>query len=205
MTLDGKIATRTGDSKWISTAASRRLVHEMRGRMDAILVGIGTALADDPQLTARPHGPRVATRVVLDSRGRLPLSSLLARTAREVPTLVVVLGGSERVDQLRANGCEVLELPGVEGRPSVTELLAELGRRRMTNLLVEGGAGVLGSLLDARLVDEVHVFVAPKLVGGVGLSPVGGHGVDRIGEALELAGWEIEGLDGNVYFHGLIK
>src|SRR3954451_1208374 len=88
MTLDGKICTRTGDSKWISNEASRRRVHELRGRVDAILVGVGTALADDPQLTARPRGPRTATRIVLDSRGRLPPTSLLAATARIVPTLV---------------------------------------------------------------------------------------------------------------------
>src|SRR5205823_3601677 len=87
--LDGKIATRTGDSQWISNAGSRSRVHELRGRMDAILVGIGTALADDPVLTARPPGPRTPTRIILDSQGRLPLASRLVQTARETPTVVV--------------------------------------------------------------------------------------------------------------------
>jgi len=107
MTLDGKIATRTGDSKWISNEASRHRVHALRGRMDAILVGIGTALADDPQLTARPPGPRTPARIVLDSHGRLPPTSLLAQTARTTPVLVVTAGGPEqgRAQELRGLVC----------------------------------------------------------------------------------------------------
>ena len=180
MTLDGKIATRRGDSKWISNDASRRLVHQCGGRMDAIVVGIGTALADDPRLTARPPGPRTATRIVLDNRGRLPLDSVLVRTAREVPTLVVTTAGEDTLSAsaLRERGCEVLPLPAEPGRLKIDALLTELGRRRMTNLLVEGGAGVHGNFLDAGAVDEVHVFIAPRLAGGAtALTPVGGRGV----------------------------
>src|SRR5262249_5239908 len=150
MTLDGKIATRTGDSQWISNEASRRLVHALRGRMNAVIVGIGTALADDPQLTARPPGPRTATRVILDSRARLPLTGRLARTARETPVLVATgpEADSRRVEELRGAGCEVFSLPAEEGLPSVPALLDALGARRMTNVLVEGGSAVLGSFLD---------------------------------------------------------
>src|SRR5204862_1918231 len=110
MTLDGKIATRTGDSKWVSGGASRRIVHELRGRMDAVVVGIGTALADDPLLTARPPGPRRAVRVVLDGAARLPLTSQLARTAREVPVCVAVTdrAPADRRGALAGSGCEVL-------------------------------------------------------------------------------------------------
>src|SRR5262249_13954729 len=145
MTLDGKIATRQGDSRWISGEVSRRRVHDLRGRMDAILVGIGTVLADDPLLTARPPGPRIATRVVLDSRGRVSESSQLVATTRQAPVLVVV---ADRTDansfqKLQSAGCEVLRLPAAGGRVSIAALLNELGRRRMTNLLVEGGAEVL--------------------------------------------------------------
>src|SRR5579885_619836 len=196
MTLDGKIATRTGDSRWVSNEASRRRVHELRGRMDAVLVGVGTVLADDPLLTARPPGPRTAARVVLDSRGRTPPGCRLAATARDVPTLVVTAGAEPAA--LRAAGCEGLALAG-GGRPSADALLAELGRRRMTNVLVEGGAEVLGSFLDARAIDEVHVFVAPKLAGGrEALTPVGGRGVERIAEALPLAEWRVEVIEGDV-------
>jgi diaminohydroxyphosphoribosylaminopyrimidine deaminase/5-amino-6-(5-phosphoribosylamino)uracil reductase len=199
MTLDGKIATRSGDSKWISNEASRRRVHELRGRVDAVVVGVGTALADDPLLTARPPGPRTAARVVLDSRGRTPPTCRLVRTARETPTLVVTAGAPS--PDLQALGCEVLPLGGQQ--PAVAALLDELGRRRMTNVLVEGGSGVLGSFLDAGEIDEVHVFIAPRLAGGAeALTAVGGCGVERIAEALALAGWRVEGIDGDVYLHG---
>jgi diaminohydroxyphosphoribosylaminopyrimidine deaminase/5-amino-6-(5-phosphoribosylamino)uracil reductase len=205
MTLDGKIATRAGNSKWISNEASRRRSHELRGRMDAVIVGIGTALADDPRLTARPPGPRTAVRVILDSQCRLPAESVLAKTAREAPTLVAATAGAppERVAALRALGCEVLTPPAADGRTDVKALLAELGRRRMTNVLLEGGAGVLGAFLDAGVIDEVHVFVAPLLAGGAGArTPVGGRGVEKIAEALRLAETRVEVIDGDVLIHG---
>jgi diaminohydroxyphosphoribosylaminopyrimidine deaminase/5-amino-6-(5-phosphoribosylamino)uracil reductase len=205
MTLDGKIATRTGNSKWISGPASRRHVHELRGRMDAILVGIGTALADDPLLTARPPGPRIAARIVLDSRARLPPEGQLVRTVAEAPVLVATAAGraDERAGRLKELGCEVLALPANGDRPSVSALLQELGRRRLTNLLVEGGAEVLGSFLDADLIDEVHAFVAPCLVGGAAAkAPVGGRGRELIRDALLLARWQTEPVEGDVYLHG---
>jgi diaminohydroxyphosphoribosylaminopyrimidine deaminase/5-amino-6-(5-phosphoribosylamino)uracil reductase len=205
MTLDGKTATRTGDSKWISNRASRHRTHELRGRMDAILIGVGTALADDPLLTSRPPGPRTATRVVLDSAARLPTSSQLAQTAREVPTLIATAGDppAERAAGLRALGCELIDLPPVEQRPAVLSLLDELGRRRMTNVLVEGGAAVLGSFFDAGAIDEVHVFIAPRLVGGASArTPVAGRGVERLAEALALAEWRVEQVEGDLLVHG---
>jgi diaminohydroxyphosphoribosylaminopyrimidine deaminase/5-amino-6-(5-phosphoribosylamino)uracil reductase len=205
MTLDGKIATRSGDSKWISGEASRRRVHEQRGRVDAVIVGIETALADDPLLTARPSGPRTPTRVVLDSRLRLPIASRLVRTAREAPTLVATAekADPERAVALEACGVEVLHLPSPGGRPEITALLYELGRRRFTNVIIEGGGGILGAFLDARAIDEFHVFVAPKLVGGeAALSPVAGRGATTIAEALSLAEWDVERVGDDVLLHG---
>jgi diaminohydroxyphosphoribosylaminopyrimidine deaminase/5-amino-6-(5-phosphoribosylamino)uracil reductase len=202
MTLDGKIATRSGDSKWISNEASRRRVHELRGRMDALIVGIGTVLTDDPLLTARPPGPRTALRTILDSQGRLPATCQLARTARQTPTLIAVVF-SEREDELKSLGCEVLKLPTSEGRPAILALLDELGRRRMTNVLVEGGAAVLGSFLDARAIDEVHVYIAPRLAGGAAArTPIAGAGVERIADALALTQWRMEPIAGDVLLHG---
>jgi len=203
MTLDGKIATKSGDSRWISNEASRRRVHAMRGCMDGILVGIGTALADDPLLTARPPGPRVACRVILDSKARLPVTSQLVRTAREIPTLIVTTAPAlSACAELRAAGCEVLELPGDPGRPELAKLLDELGRRRWTNLLVEGGAAVLGRFFDRDLVDEIHLFIGPKLVGA-GKDAVMGRGRDAI---QQCGGWiteSIENIDGDVYVHAV--
>jgi diaminohydroxyphosphoribosylaminopyrimidine deaminase/5-amino-6-(5-phosphoribosylamino)uracil reductase len=169
MTLDGKTAVASGDSRWISSESSRRMVHELRGRMDAIVVGIGTVEADDPHLTVRPPGLRCPVRIVLDSEARLSVLSNLARTAREVPVLVAVTDRASlsRRDALERLGCEVVELVGSSsGSVSVSRLLEELGRRGMTNVLVEGGGRVLGSFLDAGQVDAVEVFIAPILEGG---------------------------------------
>ena len=202
MTLDGKICSRTGDSKWISNDAARRRVHELRGRMDAILVGIGTALADDPLLTARPPGPRTPTRIVLDSHARLPLTSQLVTTAREHPCMVVTLGDNAGVAALQSAGCEVLSLGQAGCSLPIPLLLDVLGKRRMTNILVEGGAAILGSFFDARAVDEIWAFVAPTIVGGSGKSPVGGAGAATLTEALALADWHVETVDNNVLLHG---
>jgi diaminohydroxyphosphoribosylaminopyrimidine deaminase/5-amino-6-(5-phosphoribosylamino)uracil reductase len=132
---------------------------------------------------------------VLDHHGRTPPTAQLARTARETPTWVVTAG--EPAPQLGALGCEVHSLPDVGA------LLDEMGRRRMTNILVEGGAGVLGSFLDAGEIDEVHVFIAPRLAGGVeARSPIAGAGVERIAEAMALAEWQVEMIEGDVFLHG---
>jgi diaminohydroxyphosphoribosylaminopyrimidine deaminase/5-amino-6-(5-phosphoribosylamino)uracil reductase len=205
MTLDGKLATRSGDSRWISNEASRCRVHDLRGRMDAIIAGIGTVLADNPQLTARPPGPRIATRIILDSQGRINDDAILVQTARLTPTIIAA---TERLSQpkraeLQAHGCEVLILPDDRGRVSVDALLAELGRRRFTNVLVEGGSGVFGAFLDAAAIDEFHVFIAPRLVGGaMATSAIGGDGVQIMTGALQLSEWTYEGIDGDLYVHG---
>ena len=206
MTLDGKTAASSGDSRWITGPRSRGMVHEVRGRMDAILVGIGTALADDPMLDARPPGPRVAARVVLDNSARLPTVGRLARTARDVPVWVAVNDRAPSVRRLdlEALGCEILEFPGSETVP-IVGLLEELGRRGVTNLLVEGGGTVLGTFLDARAVDEVDVFLAPIIEGGSHrFSPARGTGFSTMAEALRLDRHEVSVIDGDVRLRGLV-
>ncbi len=204
MTLDGKLATRTGDSKWISGEVSRRTVHDLRGRVDAILVGRGTVVTDDPLLTARPPGPRIPARVVLTRSGELPDRCQLRATAREFPVIVWTAAGNEpKLAGWAADGCEVIPLPTGDAGLSVDAVLAELGRRRMTHVLVEGGAAIHGAFLDARAADEFHVFVAPKLSGGAaGLTPVGGNGVARMSESLPLAGFTATPSGEDVYLHG---
>jgi diaminohydroxyphosphoribosylaminopyrimidine deaminase / 5-amino-6-(5-phosphoribosylamino)uracil reductase len=201
MTLDGKLATRAGDSKWISGEASRTIVHELRGRMDAIIVGACTVRADNPLLTARPPGPRTPTRIVLSTKSELPDGCQLVQSTADAPVLIA---NGDLSATGRDNNVELLSLPKINGRPSVAALIAELGRRRMTNVLVEGGAEVFGSFLDAGLVDEVHVFIAPILAGGRNaLSPVGGVGAERIASALRLAEWNVQAVDGDIYLHGI--
>ncbi|MFV1965109.1 MAG: bifunctional diaminohydroxyphosphoribosylaminopyrimidine deaminase/5-amino-6-(5-phosphoribosylamino)uracil reductase RibD [Pirellulaceae bacterium] len=208
MTLDGKIAASHGDSRWISNEASRRVVHRIRGRVDAIMVGRRTAAADDPLLTARPPGPRTAARIVLDSNASLCLQSQMVRTARQIPTLVTVgpQADHDAVQRLRDDGCDVLTSP--EGSPTerLTWLLKQLGKRRMTNVLVEGGGTLLGTLLDARSIDEIHAFIAPKIVGGVDAqTALAGIGFANIADALRIHDPIVEQLDGDVYIHGRLR
>ncbi|MGL4512218.1 MAG: bifunctional diaminohydroxyphosphoribosylaminopyrimidine deaminase/5-amino-6-(5-phosphoribosylamino)uracil reductase RibD [Lacipirellulaceae bacterium] len=205
MTLDGKIATHSGDSQWISGPESRAAVHRLRSRVDAIVVGAGTLAADDPLLTARlPGGEaprRVATRVVVAGDRPLPTDRKLWASAGEAPVLVAVRDaypeGSAR--ELSALGVEVL-------RADVPALWREMGARRWTNVLVEGGAGLLGDLFDAGLIDEVQAFVAPALIGGAAApSPVRGAGCARIADALRLAGAEFERLGDDFVVRGRVR
>ncbi|CAN5909925.1 bifunctional diaminohydroxyphosphoribosylaminopyrimidine deaminase/5-amino-6-(5-phosphoribosylamino)uracil reductase RibD [soil metagenome] len=206
MTLDGKTACASGDSRWISSTRSRGLVHELRGRVDGLLVGIGTAMADDPELTARPAGPRQAARIVLDPAARLPTASRLACTAHQAPVWVAVTDRAplDRREALRSLGCDLLEFPG-EDRVPILPLLAELGRRGQTNLLVEGGGRVLGAFLDAGQVDAVEVYMAPILEGGSqAFQPIQGRGFERMAEALRLDRHEVQVIDGDVLVRGTI-
>lgn len=209
MTLDGKIATRTGSSQWISNATSRAVVHQLRGRMDAIVTGIGTVLADDPLLTARPAGPRQAIRVVLDSTCRTPLTSKLVQTARDVPVLIVMspTAPADRIAALQDAGVEVMAMPmSFTGKPDLLELAREFGRRRLTNVLIEAGGQVLGSFFDQRLINEVHSFIAPTLAGGnAAPSPLAGNGIDLMTQAERLVQPEVQVLDGDVYVHGVVQ
>jgi diaminohydroxyphosphoribosylaminopyrimidine deaminase/5-amino-6-(5-phosphoribosylamino)uracil reductase len=212
MTLDGKFATPSGHSQWISSEASRCVVHQLRGRMDAIIVGSGTARTDDPLLTARPvdHADckRIATRIVVDSKASLPLESRLARTAGDIPVLVAVANSADprACKRLATSGMEVFRCAGDSHAARLESLLDELGRRRMSNILVEGGSKLLGTLFDLRAIDEVHVFIAPKLAGGAAApSPIAGTGIDRMSDALRLADIAIEELDGDTYIHGRLQ
>jgi diaminohydroxyphosphoribosylaminopyrimidine deaminase/5-amino-6-(5-phosphoribosylamino)uracil reductase len=170
-TCDGKMAMADG-SRWISNQRSREVVQQLRGRVDAILVGSGTALADDPLLTARPQDPadvkRKALRIVVDSNASISLDSQLVKTAQDVPILVAVASDApiDAVKQLAAAGVQIFVCDGATHAERLDSLLEELGRRRMTNVLVEGGSCLLNTLFEMRAIDEVHVFTAPKDVGG---------------------------------------
>ena len=208
MSLDGRVATADGESRWISSEASREIVHQLRGRMDGILCGIGTALADDPLLTARPAGPRQPLRIVLDSLARLPLESRLVRTARDVPLLVAMgpAAPADRLRQLEAAGCEVWQSASANHPERLRELLAELGSRRLTNVLVEGGPTVLGSLADAQAIDEVWAFIAPTIIGGAAAPlPIAGVGIASLASA---SGIEVEQVDhpgGDLFVRGVVR
>jgi diaminohydroxyphosphoribosylaminopyrimidine deaminase/5-amino-6-(5-phosphoribosylamino)uracil reductase len=208
MSLDGRVATSGGESRWISSEASREIVHRLRGRVDGILCGIGTALADDPLLTARPAGPRQAMRIVLDTTARLPLESRLVRTARDVPLLVATAAAApaDRVRALQAAGCEVWQAASADPREQVRELLAELGTRRLTNVLVEGGPTVLGCLADAQAIDEVWAFIAPTIIGGTAApAPIAGAGIASLASAAAIAIEHTEHAGGDLFIRGVVR
>src|SRR6202163_947812 len=200
MTLDGKVATRSGDSKWISGEDSRELAHRWRAAVDAVVVGIGTALADDPQLTARPDGllaelgtqPR---RVVFDSLARLPPSSQLVAAAAEIPLTVIVSRAAARADTdaLEAAGVQVLVATGENEPARVRSGLDQLGSLDVTAILLEGGPHLAGAFLDAGEIDEIRLFLAPLLLGGsAARDPLEGKGVEQISEALRALTFDCE-------------
>lgn len=213
MSLDGKIATHSGDSRWISNERSRAIVHELRSRMDAIVVGRRTVERDDPLLTVRlatstiESRPctRTPMRVVITNRAEIADRCRLVQTARDVPVLIFASADAPpaNVERLQRAGCEVWQSSEPTPLARLRQYFAELGRRRFTNILVEGGAALLGGLFDEQLVNEAHIFLAPKVIGGEsGTSAVGGAGIDRIGDARTLKSPKIVQLDDNVYISG---
>lgn len=205
MSLDGKIATRGGESKWITGEEARRYAHGLREMVDAIVVGVNTVLADDPQLTS-PSGERQPLRVVVDSGARTPPTAKLLQMPGS--TLVVTTGAAEagKIERLKEAGAEVVALPGLDGLVDLRELLRLLGQRDVTSVVVEGGGTLLGSFFDLRLVDKVVAFVAPVIIGGEGAKPaVGGRGAERLAQALRLSQVRVERLGEDVLISGYIE
>jgi diaminohydroxyphosphoribosylaminopyrimidine deaminase/5-amino-6-(5-phosphoribosylamino)uracil reductase len=209
MTLDGKVATRTGDSKWISGEEARLRSHHWRAESDAVVVGIGTALADDPQLTARIEGaPRQPRRVVFDSEGRLPLDSQLVRGAPGLALTVVVGRAASRLatDALEAAGADVIVATGENEPARVRSALDQLGQAGITSILLEGGPRLAGAFLDAGEVDEIRLFVAPVVVGGSNArDPLEGEGVERIAEATRALVLDVERIADDVLISARLR
>ena len=209
--LDGRVATRTGNTRWISGAEARLLVHRWRAEMDAVGVGIGTAVADDPSLTARevpvPEG-REALRVVFDPHARLHLDSTLARTAGEVPVLVLAgsLAHADRVAALQSAGVQVEVAASAHGAAYLAESLDALGARGVQSMLVEGGPTVAGALLEAGLVDVLAWVTAPLVIGGDGAPmAVRGVGADQIADATRIPAPRVERLGDDVLVIGRLR
>jgi diaminohydroxyphosphoribosylaminopyrimidine deaminase / 5-amino-6-(5-phosphoribosylamino)uracil reductase len=196
MSLDGRVASPTGDSRWISSVESRELVHRWRAESDAVAVGIGTALADDPLLTARIDGvARQPARVVFDSQAQLPLGSALVNSIDEAPLIVVCApeAASARRDALEGAGAEVVVVPGRTPRARLEAALDELSRREIQDLFVEGGPTLAGSLFDAGEIDDIRFFIAPVLVGATGARAIlEGEGVARIADGVRPLSTDFE-------------
>jgi len=191
MTLDGKIATRAGHSRWITGEESRELVQGWRSELDAVIVGVNTVLLDDPLLTARIEGGRTPTKVIFDSVARTPSTARLfeADETGQAPKVVIFVGPGAPADRktaLEQAGAEVLTIDGPNGRPSVLDALAQLHERKLRSALLEGGGTLAWSFLEAQAIDRVAWFVGPKLLGGNGATPLGGFGVARMEDAYGL-------------------
>lgn len=189
MTMDGKIATRSGQSKWITDETARRRVQEDRHRYSGIMVGVGTILADGPLLTCRLPGGRNPVRIVCDSRLRTPLNTRVVRTTGEAPTILATCSQDEALARTyRGAGCEVLTLPSKDGHVDLRKLMASLGKKEIDSVLLEGGSVLNWSALQSGVVNKVQAYVAPKLFGGADAkSPVGGIGVEDPKKAFRLA------------------
>jgi diaminohydroxyphosphoribosylaminopyrimidine deaminase/5-amino-6-(5-phosphoribosylamino)uracil reductase len=212
MTLDGKVATRSGDSKWISGESSRERAHHWRAECDAVVVGIGTALADDPLLTARletqPPAARQPRRVVFDSLGRLPLDAQLVRDARRIPLTVVVSRAAPRAatDALEAHGVDVIVATGEHEPARVCSALDQLGSAGIGSVLLEGGPHLAGAFLDAGEVDEVRLFLAPLILGGrTARDPLEGEGVEQIADAVRALTLDCERIGDDLLVSARIR
>jgi diaminohydroxyphosphoribosylaminopyrimidine deaminase/5-amino-6-(5-phosphoribosylamino)uracil reductase len=205
MTVDGKIASSAGDSAWISSEASRQRVHELRDTHDAIMVGTGTLVGDNPRLTCRIEGGRDPVRVVLDARLRAPLDTRVFDPVLSDEKTIVVVGPhapQQRRDERVERGVELLEVDvDADGRLDLRQVLTKLAARELASVFVEGGSRLLGSLFDQKLVDRVYAFVCPKIVGGQAApTAVAGRGIATMKDALELERLSIEVIDGRDIF-----
>ncbi|PWG58993.1 bifunctional diaminohydroxyphosphoribosylaminopyrimidine deaminase/5-amino-6-(5-phosphoribosylamino)uracil reductase RibD [Bifidobacterium catulorum] len=210
MTLDGRIATRTGASRWITGEQARRRVHEDRGRFASILVGVGTVIADDPRLTCRlddrEDGGHDPIRIVCDSRLRTPLGAAVVRTAHDVPTIIAtcVPWSDDAAKPYTDAGCEVLTIDADdEGHVDIAALTSALGARGVDSVMIEGGAGIAWAALRARVVTKVDAYVAPKIFGGADApAPVGGVGVATPDACFRLTNTTVTSLGDDLLIEG---
>ena len=208
MTLDGKIAAHTGDSRWVTSDESRKMVHELRSELSGVIVGIGTVLADDPMLNVRLEGnPHQPIRIVVDSKLRIPIDSKLVKTAKEYRTIVATI---KRDDCRDARPCvstdiEILECKSNNGHVDINDLMKKIGAMGIDSLLLEGGGTLNAAFLEAGCVDEVWAFIAPKIIGGEDAkTPVSGKGFDKMSDAIQLQNIDIQNINGDVLIKGKI-
>lgn len=209
MTLDGKIATSTGDSKWISNEQSRQYVHEIRHRVSAIMVGINTVLTDDPSLTTRLEEKQGVNpvRIIVDSTCRIPLESKVLNLTSKAHTIIATTdkADKQKINQLKEKGTRIVTTHSKNGKVDLNNLMEQLGEMNIDSILLEGGGTLNYSALEAGIVDKVISFIAPKIIGGTGQTPVSGQGKDYIKDAIQLKNIEIQKFGEDIMIEGTIK
>ena len=203
LTMDGKTATANGDSRWITSDRSRREVHRLRGVVDAIMVGVGTVLTDDPQLTCRVPGGKDPMRVVVDSTLRIPRHAALLSVKSKAGTLIATCSrDAARLEAVRSRGARILSCRESGGQVDLADLLRRLGEIGVQSILLEGGSHLAGAALRAGLIDRCMIFLAPKLVGGAGIGLFAGDGVAMMGDAIRLEGMTVRRVGVDLVIEG---
>jgi diaminohydroxyphosphoribosylaminopyrimidine deaminase / 5-amino-6-(5-phosphoribosylamino)uracil reductase len=210
MTLDGKIATHTNASKWITGELSRKHVHELRHRLSGIMVGIGTVLADDPSLTTRLKEGRGSDpiRIIVDSTAKIPLEAQVLNLQSKAKTIIAVTerANKDKLKAIEEKGAEIIIAASKNGRVDLSVLMRELGERKIDSVLLEGGSELNYAALEEGIVDKVNAFIAPKIIGGVNAkTPVGGRGKEDMSEAINLRGIDIHRFGDDIMIEGYIK
>ena len=210
MTLDGKIATRTNESKWITGELSRKYVHNLRHRVAGIMVGIGTIISDNPSLTTRFEEERGSDpiRIIVDSSARIPLESKVLNLNSTAKTIIAVTekAHKNKLDMLKEKGAEIILIPSKNGRVDLKLLMKELGERKIDSILLEGGSELNYTALDEGIVDKIYSFVAPKIIGGRSAkTPVGGHGKASMGDSINLEHMNIQYFGEDIMIEAYIK
>lgn len=218
MSLDGKIATKTGESFWITGMGARRYVHRLRSQVDAVMVGMGTIIKDDPELTVRDVGlpgqgevppefkPKNPQRIILDGRARIPLT---AKVIKKDPSQTIIVTGknapADKVKHLKNAGVEVLTLEDIDGLVDLDKLMVELGKKKITSLLIEGGGRVNAGAIKSGIVDKVIFFLSPKIIGGQKApTPVEGEGIELLSQAINIRDVRVKKVDGDILIEGYV-
>lgn len=207
MSLDGKIATASGESQWISGEESRKQVHRLRHELSGIMVGVGTILADNPSLTARLPQSRQPLRIVADSRLRIPLDAKVLQDQDQAQTLIATTpcADAKKIAQLTARGIKVLITESLDGRVDLKDLMEKLGQKEIDSILLEGGAALNFSALQAGIVNKVQAYLAPIIIGGKeAKSPVEGPGIGHLSEAFQIQEMSVQSVGKDVFIEGYI-
>ena len=208
MSLDGKIATYSGESKWITEEKSREDVHNLRNELTGIMVGINTVLKDNPQLTCRVNGGRNPIRIIVDSTLKIPIDCKIVNTAKEVETIIATTDKAnlDKINSLEDKGVKIIVVPSKNGKVNLKELMTILGKLKIDSILLEGGGTLNFSALEEGIVDKVKIYIAPKIIGGKdSKTPIEGKGIDNLKDAFKLTNLSVSTIKEDILVEGYVE
>ena len=208
MSLDGKIATYSGESKWITEEKSREDVHNLRNELTGIMVGINTVLKDNPQLTCRVNGGRNPIRIIVDSTLKIPIDCKIVNTAKEVETIIATTDKAnlDKINSLEDKGVKIIVVPSKNGKVNLKELMTILGKLKIDSILLEGGGTLNFSALEEGIVDKVKIYIAPKIIGGKdSKTPIEGKGIDNLKDAFKITNLSVSTIGEDILVEGYVE